>query len=237
MKALSCIVCVCLGLFSAVASGQITVSRSVIEFSPTEKLQDIEVLNTGDYKIYLDMSLAEIQHPESANPIRQELTDPRVAPVLVSPKQLLVLPGQRKRLRIIMREAAQEQDRIFRLTVKPYTGKLNIESSGTGEKASAIKVLVGYDLLLISRPESIQPDLKTVRTDDSIKFVNSGNTNVLLRRIRQCDSAGNDCQELQPNRLYAGETYQIDLPKKGSASEYPVEVWRSVSLDNDYETY
>jgi len=189
MKVISCILCLFLGFFSANALAQITVSRSVIEFSPTEKL---------------------LQNPESANPVRQELTDPRVAPVLVSPRQMLVLPGQRKRLRIIMREAATEQDRIFRLTVKPYTGKLNIEQSASNEKASAIKVLVGYDLLLISRPESIQPDVTTVRTDNSIKFVNSGNTNVLLRRIRQCDSAGNDCEELQPNRLYAGETYQIE---------------------------
>lgn len=237
MKVMSSILCLFLGFLSTNALAQITVSRSVIEFSPTEKLQDIEILNTGDYKIYLDMSLAEIQNPESASPVRQELSDPRVAPVLVSPRQMLVLPGQRKRLRIIMREAATEQDRIFRLTVKPYTGKLNIEQSASTEKASAIKVLVGYDLLLISRPESIQPDVTTVRTDNSIKFVNSGNTNVLLRRIRQCDSAGNDCEELQPNRLYAGETYQIELPKPGPAAQYPVEVWRSVSLDNAYDTY
>ncbi len=224
-------------LFSSTAQSQITVSRSVIEFGKDGVIQDIEVMNTGDFKIYLDMTIAEIIDPESESPTRVQLDDPRTAPVLVSPKQLLVPPGERKRMRVILREPAVERDRVFRLAVKPYTGALKIDDTVGDKKASAIKVLVGYDLLLLSRPVNANPDVMVTRHVDHIEFVNKGNTNVLLRKIQQCDLAESDCEELQPNRLYAGESYTVTLPKIGTSEEYPVKVWKAVGLSNSLDTY
>jgi len=214
------------------ASAQLSVNRSVIEFTPDQLVQDIEVKNNGDFKLYLDINAAEIINPELENPTRVELKDPRTAAVLVSPKQVMLPPGQRKRVRVILRESAANKDRVFRLSVKPYTGKVKLDNNGGDKKSSAIKVLVGYDLLLLSRPKNAKADLKVQRTNDSIVFSNKGNTNILLRKIVQCDSAQSDCEDIQPNRLYAGETYSVDLPKKGPASQYPVQVWQSVGLDN-----
>lgn len=224
-------------LLSANATAQISINRSVIEFAADEKVQDIEILNTGDFKIYLDMKVAEIINPETETPIRQELTDPRTAAVLVSPAQVLIPPGQRKRVRIIMRQAATDKDKVYRMAVKPYTGKLKISSNDSDKKSSAIKVLVGYDLLLLSRPEKKDSTIEVTRTDSNIQFINRGNTNVLLRKIVQCDSADTECLDLQPNRLYAGEKYSIELPKPGSADEFPVTVWQSVGLENSRATY
>lgn len=224
-------------LSSHSAFGQLSVNRSVIEFTAKTKVQDIEVLNTGDFKLYLDLKVAEIVNPESENPTRVELSDPRTASVLVSPKQLLVPPGQRKRVRLILREAASDVDRVYRLSVKPYTGKLSLGGSGGDKKSSAIKVLVGYDLLLLSRPQKLNPQVEVNRSPTAIEFKNRGNTNVLLRKITQCEGSQVNCVDLQPNRLYAGETYRIDLPKAGSADRFPVEVWQSVGLSNSHETY
>ncbi len=222
---------------SQTATAQLSVNRSVIEFSPDKLVQDIEVKNNGDFKIYLDLNAAEIINPESENPGRVELTDPRTAAVLVSPKQILLPPGQRKRVRVILRESATNKDRVFRLSVKPYTGKVKLDNDGGNKKASAIKVLVGYDLLLLSRPQNANADLKVKRTNNSIEFANNGNTNVLLRKIVQCGSSESDCVEIQPNRLYAGETYRVALPKSGPASRYPVKVWKSVGIDNSKASY
>lgn len=222
---------------SSSAFSQITVNRSVIEFSAEGLVQDIEVMNTGEFKIYLDMKVAEIVNPESENATRVSLDDPRTAAVLVSPRQLLVAPGQRKRLRVIFRDEPGDSDRVFRLTVSPYTGKAKIEAAGGGKKSSAIKVLVGYDLLLMLRPAKLQPKVDVVRTADFIEFTNNGNTNVLLRKITQCDTAADDCIDMQPNRLYVGETYRIELPKRGDAVMYPVDVWKSVGLENSRNSY
>ena len=228
------------------ADAQISVNRSVIEFSDDARVQDIEVLNGGADKIYLDLAVAEILEPEREEPTRIEFDDPRAAPVLVSPRQLLLAPGTRKRVRVILREGAETEDRVFRLRVRPYTGSAKLQATGGGDKrSSAVRVLVGYDLLLFARPDDARPDLRVTRDERAIEFRNAGNTNVLLRRIVQCEAgvdpddetAGDACVELQPNRLYAGETYRVELPKKGPASRFPVRVYQAVGLENSRATY
>lgn len=216
---------------------QISVSRSIVEFSPDKKVQDIEVFNSGEHKIFLDMNAVEIVEPESDNPTRVAMDDPRTAPLLITPKQLLVPSGERRRFRVLLRENATDKDRIYRLAVKPYAGSVEVESNNDQEKVSAIKVLVGYDLLLLSRPQDPVADVRVSREDDSIVFSNKGNTNVLLRRIEQCDAQGEQCVELPANRLYAGESYTLSLPFKGDADQFPVTVWKAVGLQNSKALY
>ena len=220
------------------AHAQLTVDQAVLEFGDGTRTRDIEVGNSGDFPLYLDMSVAEILEPHSAEPVRREFDDPRTAPVVVSPKQVLLRPGARKRLRVIMRERSADEDRVFRLAIKPYTGKVNVNGADPDARASAVKVLVGYDLLVLSRPSEPEPKLDVTRTDGAIEFRNAGNTNILLRDIRQCDaSVPDDCVELEPNRLYVGETYRVELPRRGPAERYPVRVLRSVGLDSAREMY
>ncbi|MBX2885299.1 MAG: fimbria/pilus periplasmic chaperone [Granulosicoccus sp.] len=223
--------------WSQAAQAQISVNRSVIEFTAEQPIQDIEIRNNGDFRIYLDLKVSEIINPEREDSKRVELTDPRSAAVLVSPKQVMLPPGTRKRVRIILRDKKNTIDRVFRLAVKPYTGKVKLDPVEGDKKQSAIKVLIGYDLLLLARPSKLNPDIKVSRTNNSIEFVNQGNTNVLLRDIQQCDATKTDCVELQSNRLYAGEVYKVDLPRKGDASQYPVKVLQSVGLSNSLELY
>lgn len=211
--------------------------QSVLEFDPTQKTQDLEIRNEGDDKIYLDLKLAEIIDPHTPKPTRNELTDPRTAPVLVSPEQLLVMPGQRKRVRLIMRESATDTDRVFRLSVKPYTGKVDLGPAEAGKTTSGIKVLLGYEILLLSRPVELAPQMKIERSNSSLTLTNTGNTNVPLRRIAQCEQDGSDCIELQPNRLYAGERLELELPKKGTTEQYPVEIIQAVGLRSSRSTY
>lgn len=219
------------------AHAQLSVNKSVLEFSAEQKIQDIEIFNSGQFKIYVDMKVAEIMNPEQAKPERVDLTDPRTAAILVTPQQVMVPPGQRKRVRVILRGAPEIRDRVFRLAIKPYTGDVKVDNAGSFGKTSAIKVLLGYDLLLLSRPLDIKPKLEVSRTEQHITFTNSGNTNILLRRIVQCPQDKSDCSELQPNRLYAGETLQLELPFKGSVEEFPVEVWQSVGLTSSRDLF
>ncbi len=223
---------------AGLAQAQISVNKSVLEFNEDNLIQDLDVTNTGDYKIFLNLSVAQIRNPHTANPERVELTDPRTSPVLVSPKQLLIPPGQRKRVRVILRKAPKNVDSIYRLAIKPFTGDVQLKSDRPANaKASAIKILLGYDILLLARPKDAVGKLAVKRTPDALYFKNMGNTNVLLRRMQQCDSAGRDCVDLQPNRVYAGEIYKVDLPKKGSAKKYPVQVWQAIGLKNSKKVY
>ena len=226
-----------LALLPGAALAQLIVDRSIIEFTPDARIQDIEVTNTGDFRLYLDLGVAEIHDPGSASPTREPFDDPRTAPVIVTPKQVLLPPGERKRVRVVMRDVGTDRERVFRLAVKPYTGKVRIEGGEASEKVSAVKVLVGYDLLLLSRPAQLEPKLEVVRTERDIEFRNEGNTNILLRRVRQCDRDMDECSDLSANRLYAGETWKVALPVAGPADEHPVEVHSAIGLRNARAVY
>jgi len=225
---------------SGTAHAQISVNRSVIELAARSPVQDIEIYNGGSSKAYLDLSIAEIIRPGSAAERRVELDDPRTAPVLVSPRQLLVAPGSRKRVRVILRESSEDVDRVYRLRVEPYSGKARLPETEGADKKSAIRVLIGYDLLLLARPADAEPDVQVTRDARSIEFLNAGNSNVLLRRIVQCDAgvdpslseANEACSELAPNRLYAGETYRLNLPRQRDGEQLPVKVWQAFGLEN-----
>ena len=225
-------------VYSGAALAQITVNKSVLEFNEKNLVQDVDITNTGDYKIFLNLTVAKIKNPHTANPERVELKDPRTSPVLVSPKQVLIPPGQRKRVRIILRKTPKDVDDVYRLAIKPFTGDVQIENDRPPEaKSSAVKILLGYDILLLARPMDAVGKLAVKRTSKALWFKNTGNTNVLLRRMQQCNAAGNDCEELVPNRVYAGEIYKVDLPKRGSAKQYPVQVWQAIGLKNAKKTY
>lgn len=219
------------------ALAQLTVNRSVIEFSPDAPIQDIELSNTGEFRLYLDLNVAQIRNPESESPVREPLDDPRTAPVLVTPKQLVLPPGERKRVRVVMREVDADRDRVFRLSVKPYTGSVQVAGGETGDRSSAVKILVAYDLLLLSRPARPAPRLGVTRTDRTIEFRNEGNTNILLRKVSQCDVLRRECAELPANRLYVGETWKVELPVAGPAASYPVDVYSAVGLRNEHAVY
>ena len=225
------------------ALAQISVNRSIIELTNEARVQDIEVRNNGEDRLYLDLAAAEIVDPGSAEPRRVELEDPRTAPVLVSPRQLMLPPGTRKRVRVILRADIAGSDRIFRLQVKPYTGNARLAGAATG-KSSAVRILLGYDLLLLARPSTLDPDVRVGRDGDTMAFRNEGNTNVLLRRIVQCDGDADPdtadegtCEELTPTRLYPGQTHRVVLPRGGSTERFPVTVWQSVGSDHSVASY
>jgi hypothetical protein len=95
------------------------------------------------------------------------------------------------------------------VTVKPVAGPLEA-------KDSALKILIGYDVLVLVRPAAPQPRLTGLRSGTSLTLRNDGNTSVELVGGRQCDAAHEHCTNLPGKRLYAGaqwsETLQLDGP-------------------------
>ncbi|MCB1757093.1 MAG: fimbria/pilus periplasmic chaperone [Gammaproteobacteria bacterium] len=216
-------------LLAQATSAQVSVSRSVINFKAGEQIQDFDVLNTADHKIWLSLQASEIIDPTSATSRKVELNDPRTADVLVTPSRLLLPPGQQKRIRVIMRNPAGEKERIFRLAVLPHTGRISLADNAPAQLSGGIKVLLGYELLLISRPENPTPEIQARRRDDSVEFINTGNTNVMLQRISQCFAVTGDCLELPTKRLYPGESLTVAIDPQ-SVTPWAIE---TVQADGD----
>ncbi len=226
-----------LGLCLATASfaqADIFVDRAILEFSPSAPAQTLLVGNGGDEPVYVVTSLTEVLDPASATPQTRTYEDLRRAPVIANPQTLLLQPGQRKLVRVFVKEAETRTDRVYKLTVKPYIEDIAVNRPISDGSSGAIKVSLGYNILLLHRPEGSSPNVEVSREGGDIVFFNAGNTNVLLKDVRQCpagDEVGDDaCESLGTNRLYAGERWRIDLPNKDTSKALPVRA-RFITVD------
>lgn len=190
----------------APASATMSVSQVIVEFSkPGQRRADVEVQNRGKERMYVLVSPAMIVNPGKANERRMNVADPGRLGLLVTPQRMILEPGQRKLVRFAMLAPPQNRDRIFRVTIKPVVGKLRT-------RQTAVKIVVGYDLLVMQRPRKAQASVTGQRKGRWLTVKNTGNTNALLFEGKQCASAKR-CSRLPARRLYAGASWRVKLPR------------------------
>jgi P pilus assembly chaperone PapD len=195
------------------ANAQIALSNLIVELMPgKDSRQDIEVLNSGADRAYVAVEPAEIVNPGTAAEQRRSEADPEKLGLLVAPSRMILEAGQRKMVRIAEIATPADRERIYRVTVKPVVGKVSSEQSG-------LKVLVGYDVLVLVRPSQPRPAVSATRSGDSVTFHNDGNISVELDEGRQCDSSGKLCSDLPGKRLYSGASWSTQI-KPGNHPEY-----------------
>ena len=216
-------------LLPFVASAEMVVDNSIIVFkSDGPARQDITVTNSGNEPLYLKVTPHIITHPGTADEKRVKITDPRASGLLVSPHKLVIAAGAKKRIRFVNLHPQREEETVFRVTIEPVTGELTPKRTG-------IKVMVGYEVLVLAEPADAQSDLQASRDGNRLILTNQGNVNALLFRGQQCpansDSPKN-CISLHDKRLYPGNSWEIELPGDG-----PVEFHVADSNGNSLKTF
>jgi hypothetical protein len=198
--------------------------KVIVDFLPNEPSRDdIEITNAGEEILYVSVEAAEIIDPGDASERRVAQPDPRILGLLVSPNRLALGPGERKILRFSLLERPVGRDRIYRIAIKPAVGELTATRS-------ALKVMVGYDVLVIARPADARPIITASREDQALLIRNLGNTNALLFNGRQCDENETECVGLPSMRVYAGNTWRFDLPRDGPV-RYLVESGNGTTME------
>jgi P pilus assembly chaperone PapD len=195
------------------ASAQIALNRIILDFSGEQSRQDIEIVNNGEDTAFIVVEPARIEQPGSTEEQRITARDPNELGLLVTPNRLVLEPGERKLVRIAVIEPAAVVDRIYRVTVKPVLGEVRATET-------SLKLLVGYDVLVIVRPGGAAPDLNFQRQGRRVIVTNNGNTNALLSEGRQCDPSGGNCTDLPSKRLYAGARWELELETDAPAEYY-----------------
>ena len=189
---------------AAPARAAITLSRVVIDIAPgTDVAQDIEIANDGKEVAYVVAEPSEITAPGQPGEARLPVVDPGVGGLLVSPQRLILQPGERKSIRIAAIAPRGAVDRVYRVTVKPVAGPISAP-------VSALKVLVGYDVLVIYRPAGPSAKVVGERTAAGLTLRNTGNSNVELYEGKQCTTPA-ACTTLPSKRLYAGQSWTQPL--------------------------
>jgi P pilus assembly chaperone PapD len=198
----------------APVGAELVVSDLVIELnSDTQPRKDVEVWNNSDERYYVEVTSSEILDPGSPSEKRVREPNPEKLGLLVSPSRLILEPAQRKVVRIARIAPLLDRERVYRITIKPVVGEVTSDQSG-------LKVLVGYDVLTIVRPNKPAPRVSGSRNGNRLTVHNYGNSSVELINGRQCDSTKH-CIDLPGKRLYAGASWGQELPGIGPV-EYTV---------------
>jgi len=197
---------------SVPARAELILSQMIVDLSGQSKQRDdIEVLNNSDERTYVAVDVSEILRPGRADELRAQEPDAEKRGLLVSPARMIMEPGQRRFVRVAAIGPRPAQERVYRVTVKPVSGGLSSNVSG-------LKILVGYDVLVLVRPIETSLNLAGTRSGNTLIIRNDGNVSVELVDGKQCRIEGQSCVSLPAKRLYAGAQWRQEL-----SSQSPVE--------------
>ena len=200
------------GAAAGPAQAGLMLSKVIVDLGPeTAARDDIELWNDGAERLYVVAEPSEIVDPGLPTEQRRPSGDPAVTGLLVTPQKLILEPGEHKLVRIAAVAARPARDRVYRVTIKPVAGPVSADQS-------ALKLFVGYDALVLYRPEQPRADLSGRRSGRQLTIHNAGNTNVELAHGRQCDPTGRDCRDLPANRIYPGADWTVTLPFAGPST-------------------
>lgn len=185
------------------ARAGIALSKVIVDLTAdAPPRDDIEVSNDSEERQYVVAEPAMIQSPGTPQQSRLESPDPTVTGLLVTPQKLVLEPGERKLIRVALVVPRDAAERVYRLAIKPVAGTLEAEKT-------ALKVFVGYDVLIIARPAVVTGRITATRSAGSITLHNGLNISVEMSGGRQCDAASRNCVALPATRLYAGADWTI----------------------------
>ncbi len=186
---------------AAPASADLVLNQVIVDLTPDKVPRfDIEATNTGKERIYVVADPFEIVHPGRPDEARIANPDPAALGLIVTPQKMILEPGERKLVRIASIAPRNTGERIYRVTIKPVIGEVSAPNT-------ALKVLVGYDVLVIVRPTAMTGIVTGVRNGNHLVLTNTGTTNVEVYDGRQCDTTGTHCTALPARRLYAGASW------------------------------
>jgi P pilus assembly chaperone PapD len=188
------------------AHAEFIVSNAILEFtSETPTQQDIEIINRSGDNDYVDTEIRQIVHPGQPDQSKELISNPADAGILVTPNKTILAAGNRKVMRFVLLKKLDNAEHTYFVAVKPV-----IKGAESTSKLG-LKILVGYEVLVIVRPAEMKPSETLTRAGKMLTVENTGNTSLLLREGRQCSSV-TSCTQLPVRRIYPGEKASIELP-------------------------
>ncbi len=194
------------------ARAEFIITSAIIEFTADGPSQhDIELVSRSRDNDYIATEISEIINPGTAHEERRVIEDPADAGLLVTPDKTVLTGGSRKLLRFVLLHMPDEKERIFRVAVKPVVKGVEDQNK------IGLKILVGYEVLVIVRPRNPQVSFDAKRQGKYLLIENRGNTNVLLQHGQQCNPAPS-CKVTPVMRVYPGSYEKIELPADAAVS-------------------
>lgn len=195
----------------------ISVSTMRIDFAPGHpRYQDLTVSNRGGETAYITASVQYLER-EKEKTIYREVPVGAKERLVASPSRAVIGPGATKVIRLFTTDQDLAEDRVYQVVIKPEEGELDLDDQGdvTAKKRlrTAVKVMVGYGVTVIVRPENLNPTFDGKREGKSLTVTNTGNTTLLFQRTSQCDPAPPGvCQNVDGKMILPHATWRTSLP-------------------------
>ena len=101
-KSIACMAAFSLALARPL-NAEMILSQVIVDFLPNSPSRnDIEVYNSGDERMYIAVEPTEVVNPGLPNEQTVSASDPNASGILVSPRKLVLEPGERRIVRIAM---------------------------------------------------------------------------------------------------------------------------------------
>lgn len=172
----------CLGVVAVPlpARAEFIITSAIVEFIAGGPAQaDIEVVSRGKDTDYIIANVDEVLHPGSAEETRRAVTDPAAAGLIVTPGRIVLPGGARKIVRFVLMRPPDADEHIYRVDLKPVVKGVD-NSARIG-----LKILVGYEVLVIVRPAQPHADYSAQRSGRTLSVANRGNTDILFENGSQ----------------------------------------------------
>lgn len=200
-----------IGVSSQAVAG-IYLDRIIVEFDPRGMpREDVVVINdSNEERAYVDVQIIQVKNPGMDNEERVTVEDPQSAGLLVTPARMVIPPGGRQQVRLVNMAGSGDKDRVYRVNFKPVLPPLS------DEEESVVRIVVAYQALVLIPPEDPKAVINYERDGTEVKLENVGNSYVKLEDGVYCESSNDsDCTELQGTRLYADNTWELEVPGDG----------------------
>ena len=187
------------------AHAELVLSDLIVELQPGKQVRhDIEVWNNSPERSFVSIEPREILNPGLASQSVRKDPDPEKLGLLASPQRMILEPGQRKLVRIGTLTASEDREHVYRVMMKPVVAGIQSDDSG-------LKIVLGYDVLVLVRPARATAKVTTSRSGRQLTFQNQGNVSVEIVDGRQC-RLPKQCSDLPGKRLYPGASWNVELP-------------------------
>lgn len=192
----------------------LVLDNSIIHFEPGKpNRSDVGVSNNGNSVLYVQVTPYLVENPGTAQERKVKVTNPKQAGLLVSPNKLAIKPGSKKLVRFVNLNKQRESEAVYRVEIKPVTGKLVAKDTG-------LKIMIGYEVLVLAQPDMPIPNLVHSLEEKSLVVKNTGNTNIMLMQGKQCPpetQTTKQCIPLQDKRIYPGMEWAFELEEQWPA--------------------
>lgn len=199
-------------LLSSSLHAQLAIDRIIVDFLPDSNItEDVLLINESDSEtLFIDVDILQVSEPGTEKEQRLVVDDPSKIGLIATPAKVILPPGSRRNVRLVNMLDERDSESIFRVNFSPVAAE-------TDRNENEIRLMLGYQALVIVRPDNPVIDLDSQRKDGEITLANNGNTNVFLERVRQCtDSELTECVPLGDRRLYPGNNASIELNGEGT---------------------